>query len=108
MKRLGNLWDELTSFDNLYRAYKKARKGKRSRPSVSEFAFHLEHELIDIQRSLPIQFFSDAGNSVRPGVFNALIPLSMKMPRLLGLCQRLMVRTTHLTENQCRIIDGLI
>ena len=32
MKRVGNLWDGMISFENLLRAAEKARRGKRFRP----------------------------------------------------------------------------
>jgi hypothetical protein len=45
MKRRGNLGPELISFANLHRGAMKARRGKRQRPDVLRFHFHLEHEL---------------------------------------------------------------
>lgn len=52
MKRLNNLWEHITSFDNLLLAYRKARKGKRSREEVAGFGLELEKELIRIQAGL--------------------------------------------------------
>ena len=52
MKRLGRIWPELISFDNLLCAYYKARKGKQSTPAVAEFTLNLEHELLSLQRQL--------------------------------------------------------
>jgi len=52
MKRLGKLWPEVTAWDNLYRAWRQARAGKRDRPSVGRFGQHLEHELYDLQDEL--------------------------------------------------------
>jgi len=31
------MWQELCSIENLHKAYKKASKGRRSRPDVAEF-----------------------------------------------------------------------
>jgi RNA-directed DNA polymerase len=45
MKRHGNLWPILTSFEHLLRASEKAKRGKRFRPTVAHFEFHLEREL---------------------------------------------------------------
>ncbi len=45
MKRHGHLWPELISFANLHRFAMKARRGKRDRPAVLRFHFHLEREL---------------------------------------------------------------
>ena len=37
MKRHGNLWEHVISFEALLRAAEQARKGKRFRPSVASF-----------------------------------------------------------------------
>ena len=52
MKRLNNLWEQVTSFDNLLLAYRKARKGKRSREEVARFGLQMDKELIRIQAKL--------------------------------------------------------
>jgi retron-type reverse transcriptase len=52
MKRLGNLWERLASWDNLVLAAKKARRGKRHRPVVQRFDFNLEWNLLRLQREL--------------------------------------------------------
>ena len=52
MKRVGNLWDGMISFENLLRAAEKARRGKRFRPPAARFFFHLERELIRLHDEL--------------------------------------------------------
>lgn len=52
MKRIGGLWPQICSFDSLYAAWRAARRGKRTRKSVSAFALALESELLQLQRSL--------------------------------------------------------
>lgn len=52
MKRLGRVWNEVVSFDNLFNAYRKARAGKQSSAAVAEFAFNLESELLSLQEEL--------------------------------------------------------
>ena len=52
MKRLGRIWPEVIDFDNLLRAYRKARKGKQSVASVAEFSLNLESELLRLQQEL--------------------------------------------------------
>jgi retron-type reverse transcriptase len=52
MKRHGHLWDELTSFPNLLRASRRARRGKRRQPNVAAFEFHLERELCRLREEL--------------------------------------------------------
>jgi len=42
MKSHANLWPCVTSFENLYEAFRLARKGKRARPDVAAFEFDLE------------------------------------------------------------------
>jgi RNA-directed DNA polymerase len=62
MKRVGNLWTQLVSFENLLGAAKSAAKGKRTRPDVADFLLGLEVELIRLQDEL------ESGN-YRPGPY---------------------------------------
>ncbi|MCP4696445.1 MAG: RNA-directed DNA polymerase [Gammaproteobacteria bacterium] len=52
MKRLTNLWPQLVSFENLWLAWRKARKGKRSKAATIAFSLNLEAELLALQREL--------------------------------------------------------
>ncbi len=52
MKRYGNLWNDLISWDNLLHAVRKAQRGKRFRREVARFIFHLEPELLRLQEEL--------------------------------------------------------
>ncbi len=52
MKRIGNIWTQITSFENLLIAYKKARLGKRSRNEVALFGLNLETNLLQLQDEL--------------------------------------------------------
>ncbi len=49
MKRYGNLWPTLISFEHLLRASERAKRGKRFRPAVARFEFNLERELFTLQ-----------------------------------------------------------
>ncbi|MCP3868100.1 MAG: RNA-directed DNA polymerase [Gammaproteobacteria bacterium] len=62
MKRLGRIWPEVISFDNLLNACFKARKGKQSTLSVAVFTLNLETELFRLQREL-------AGFIYQPGSY---------------------------------------
>lgn len=42
MKRIGYLYDQICTFDNLLQAFYKARKGKRNAPNVAAFEVNLE------------------------------------------------------------------
>lgn len=52
LKRYGNLYEEIISFENLLLASKKAFRGKRGRPKVAEFYFELEKELLHLREEL--------------------------------------------------------
>ena len=52
MKTYNNLYDELCSFDNLMRAFKKARKGKSKKWYVKRFESNLENNLLQIKYEL--------------------------------------------------------
>lgn len=64
MKRHGNLWDQLISFENLLDAATKARRGKRFRPGVTAFHFHLEPALWRLHEELKIRTY-------RPGAYRS-------------------------------------
>jgi retron-type reverse transcriptase len=52
MKRAGNLWPQLTSWENLLESALAAARGKRKRPDVARFLFDLEPNLCSLQREL--------------------------------------------------------
>ena len=52
MKRTGNLWPSITSFENLAAAAHAAAAGKRRRPDVAAFNLNLEGELLQLRREL--------------------------------------------------------
>ena len=62
MKRHGNLWESMISFESLLQAAAKAQRGKRFRPPVARFHFNLERELLTLQEEL-------TANTYRPGPY---------------------------------------
>ena len=52
MKTYKNLFEKITSFENLLLAAKKAEKGKRFKRSTALFNLNLEKELLSLQRAL--------------------------------------------------------
>lgn len=51
-KRIGDLWSQVIDFENIYKAYLKARRGHRWDAEVLRFSSQLEEELIDLQNHL--------------------------------------------------------
>jgi len=62
MKRYGNLWDKLISWENLVLASRKAQRGKRSKHCVQRFNFDQERQLLHLQKDLQ-------EGTYRPGKF---------------------------------------
>ncbi|QQS44889.1 MAG: RNA-directed DNA polymerase [Acidobacteriota bacterium] len=62
MKRIGYLWPDVIDFVNLLDASRKAQRGKRFRDNVLVFNFHLEAELLQLQRELETRTY-------RPGAY---------------------------------------
>jgi len=52
MHRTKNLFTQVVDFNNLYRAFLGASHGKRDRPEVGEFEYHLETRLCEILEEL--------------------------------------------------------
>jgi RNA-directed DNA polymerase len=70
VKRVGNLWQGLTSFANLLAAAEAATAGKRRRPDVAAFLMNLEPELWRLRRELQ-------DGSYQPGSYRLFgVPLS--------------------------------
>jgi RNA-directed DNA polymerase len=57
MKRIGNLWQQIISFDNLLIAAKKARRCRRFKPDILEFNYQLESEILKLRRELTSQTY---------------------------------------------------
>jgi len=62
MKRFGGLYQQVTSFENLYLASRKARKGKRHKENVIQFEENIELEILKLQAEL-------VSKSYRPGPY---------------------------------------
>ena len=52
MKRHGNLWNKIVDPDNLYQAYRKARKGKAWQRGILDFEKDVEGNLLKLQKML--------------------------------------------------------
>ena len=52
MKTYRNLYPQVYNFENLYLAYRRARRGKRGRVEVASFEFRLEDNLVELQDEL--------------------------------------------------------
>jgi RNA-directed DNA polymerase len=76
MKRLGDTWERIVSFENLLAAYRKARRGKAHRPPVAEFSLRLESELLELKRALE-------EGTYRPGQYR-LFTVYERKPRLIA------------------------
>lgn len=64
MKRYGNLWERIISWENLVLAAHKAQRGKRDRVAVQRFNFGQEKELLRLQEELKT-------GTYRPGQFRS-------------------------------------
>ena len=52
MKTYRHLYPKICTWENLYQAWRKARKGKRGKPAAATFEFNLEANLIALHREL--------------------------------------------------------
>jgi len=66
MRRYGDLWSGLASFENLYVAARKARRGKRNQGAVERFEFDLEGQLVRLREE-------QMGRTYRPGPFRTFM-----------------------------------
>ena len=96
MKTYRNLYPQLIAFENLYRAFRKARKGKRNRPEVATFELDLERNLFQLQQELDDQ-------SYRPGPYRNFYVRERKLR--LNSAAPFRDRVVH--HALCRIIDPI-
>jgi hypothetical protein len=61
MKTYKNLYPQIISFDNLYEAWRKARRGKRYKPSAATFEQNLAAELLTLHRELGEETWQPGG-----------------------------------------------
>ncbi len=52
MKRYNNLFEQIASFENLSEAVKKTMKCKKNKPTVREFYFNFENEIIKLREEI--------------------------------------------------------
>src|SRR4051812_20344510 len=62
MKQHGHLWEGVISYVNLLRAAHAAARGKRFKPGIARFFFHLEPELLRLHEEL-------VSKTYRPGPY---------------------------------------
>ncbi|WP_165360937.1 reverse transcriptase/maturase family protein [Candidatus Chloroploca sp. Khr17] len=60
-KRVRNLWPHVISFENLWQAYRAARRKKRRRPAVAAFEFEAETRLLRLQEKLAAGHYQPGG-----------------------------------------------
>jgi retron-type reverse transcriptase len=61
VKTFRNLYPRVWSFENLLLAWRRAARGKRSRPDVASFELRLEDRLFDLQAELAERRYEPAG-----------------------------------------------
>lgn len=97
MKRFGNLWHQIISWENLLLAARYAQKGKRFRDDVLNFNYNLESNLFKLTNSL-------ANKSYRPGAYKSFRIYDPK-PRLISAAP---YRDRVVHHALCNIIVPLI
>lgn len=63
-KRYTDLYPRVWDFDNLYRAFRRAAKGKRGTPAAAEFEWEVERNLFELQDEL-------CGFTYTPGAYHS-------------------------------------
>lgn len=76
MKRVKNIWPQVTSFENLLTAHHKARRGKRTRCDVALFELDLESNIFALQTALRKKTF-------KPGPYKQFTIIDRK-PRVIS------------------------
>jgi len=96
MKRHNHLFDSITSFENLYKAYNQAKKSKSERHYVMQFTFNLEKNLFELQNEL-------VSGTYKPGVYRTFTIYDPKMREI--SCAPFRDRVVH--HAICNIIEPI-
>jgi len=96
MKTYRNLYGQIVSFENLYLAFRKARKGKRGRHEVAAFELDLEANLFQLQEEL-------AAHTYTPGLYRNFYIRERKL-RLISAAP---FRDRVVHHALCRVLDPI-
>ncbi len=96
MKTHKHLYPQIASFDNLYLAFKAARRGKRARPDIAAFEYNLEENLLDLQSELQDEIY-------QPGKYHNFRILDPK-PRLISAAP---FRDRVVHHALCRVVEPI-
>lgn len=96
MKTFNNLYEKIYDFDNLFAAYKMARKNKRFKDEVMQFTLQLEDNLIEIHNELVYE-------SYQPGRYREFLVREPKERLVLALPFK--DRVVH--QAICRVIEPI-
>lgn len=97
MKRYGNLWPQITDFENLWQAARQAQQGKHFRENVLTFNHELEQNLLQLQSELQTKTY-------QPGDYHTF-EISDPKPRLISAAP---YRDRVVHHALCNIIVPLI
>jgi len=64
MKRHGNLYEKITTYDNIYMGYRNARRGKSWQDTIKRFEAKLDTNIKNIQKSLIEKTYTTSNYSV--------------------------------------------
>lgn len=95
-RSFGGLWPKITDFDNIFRACREARRGKRFRDEVLAFTFRLEENIVTLQNELAWKIW-------RPGRWREFMVYDPK-PRVIH-APAFRDRVVH--HALCRVIEPL-
>ncbi|MBP8294397.1 MAG: group II intron reverse transcriptase domain-containing protein [Caldilineaceae bacterium] len=96
MKTYRNLFPEITDFANLYLAFRKARRGKRSRNAVAAFEVDMAANLFELQEEL-------RSHAYRPGAYHNFYVRERKL-RLISAAP---FRDRVVHHALCRVLDPI-
>lgn len=96
MRRYGDLFMHVVSFENLFLAFCKALRGKKGNPRAAHFARQQEAELLALQEEL-------RGHTYRPGPYRSFV-VTDKKPRLISAAP---FRDRVVHHALCNIVEPL-
>ena len=97
MKRVGYLFERITSFENLMKAAKKSMRGKRHKRSAATFFFRMENDVIRISQELE-------SGTYKPGPYDQF---EIREPKVRKICSSTF-RDRVVHHAVCNVIEPYI
>jgi RNA-directed DNA polymerase len=113
MRRVGRLWPQIATRENLLRAFHKAARGKRERSAVQRFRLSLETNIQQLRREIETESYQLGAaerfvihDPKRREIYAAHFPERVLQHAVMNLCEPVLERRQSGNSHACRTGKG--